>query len=149
VSREGGKPHLWIVAGIIYHLTGRLLDARLVGRAAGIGFTQKLKRKANEDEIPRCKKQLRSCFAVLEGADRGWESRNRGRWSDLYLSGGWAISLKMSRSVWVEALQRCVLYLALRRSYERERNLEKQAVRLGRLSRIESLIPHATPDAEQ
>ena len=51
--------------------------------AAGIGFTQKLKRKANEDEIPRRKKQLSVVFRsaaravevepqVLEGADRGW-----------------------------------------------------------------------------
>ena len=44
-----------------------------VGRLAGIGFTQTPQRKANEDEIPLRKKQLRSCFAVLEGADRGRE----------------------------------------------------------------------------
>lgn len=73
MSREVGKRHLWIVAGVIYSDRSPTLDARLLGRAAGIGFTQKLKRKANEDEIPRRKKQLRSCFAVLEGADRGWE----------------------------------------------------------------------------
>ena len=62
MSREVGKRHLWVVAGIIYHLTGRLLDAHQVGRAVGIGFTQKLKRKANEDEIPRRKKQLSVVF---------------------------------------------------------------------------------------
>ncbi|MET0502973.1 MAG: hypothetical protein ABW172_15740 [Candidatus Binatia bacterium] len=62
MSREVGKWHLWVVAGVIYHLTGLLLDACLAGRAAGIGFTQKLKRKANEDEIPRRKKQLSVVF---------------------------------------------------------------------------------------
>ena len=74
-------------------LTGRLLDARLLGRAAGIGFTQKLKRKANEDEIPRRKKQLgRRLSQCLKEQIEAGKSRNRGRWSDLYLSGGWAIS---------------------------------------------------------
>ena len=72
MSREVGKWHLGLLP-VSSILTGRLLDARLLGRAAGIGFTQKLKRKANEDEIPRRKKQLSVVFRSVEGADRGWE----------------------------------------------------------------------------
>ena len=80
-------------------------------------FAQKLKRKVNEEEIPRRKKQLSVVFSsaaravevepqVLKEPIAAGRSRNRGRWSDMYLSGGWATSLKMSRSVWVETLQR-------------------------------------------
>jgi putative transposase len=56
-------------------------DQRFLGAAE---FAQKLKRKVNEEEIPRRKKQLSIVFRsaaravevelqVLEGADRGWE----------------------------------------------------------------------------
>jgi hypothetical protein len=86
---------------------------------------------------------------VLEGADRGWEvSQWRALVGFIFIR-RLGYKLKDREGVWVETLQRCVLYLALRRSYERERNIEEAggAIR-GRLSRIESLIPHVTPDAE-
>ena len=44
---------------------------------------------------------------VFEGADRGWEiSQTRALVGYIYLSGGWAISLKMSRNFWVATLRR-------------------------------------------
>ena len=56
---------------------GLLLDARLVGRTVGIGFTQKLKRKANEEEILRRKKQLRSCSQCLKEQIEAGKSHSR------------------------------------------------------------------------
>jgi putative transposase len=89
-------------------------DQRFLGAEE---FAQKLKRKVNEEEIPGRKKQLSVVFrsaaravevelGCLKEQIEAGRSRNRGRWSDMYLSGGWAISSKMSRSVWVETLPR-------------------------------------------
>jgi hypothetical protein len=44
-------------------------------------------------------------------------SRKRGRWSDIYLSGGWAISLQMSRNFSVATGE--FFSVAFRRSYFR------------------------------
>ena len=110
---------------------GLLLDARLVGRTVGIGFTQKLKRKANEEEILRRKKQLRSCSQCLKEQIEAGKSRIRGRWS------GFIFILRLGYKV--KDVAKClgrdaatVRFLVSRFAVHMNENetLRKQAVRL-------------------
>lgn len=133
----------------------RVEDQRFLGAE---GFAQKLKRKSNEEEIPVRKKQLSVAFRsaaravevepqVLEGADRSWEV------SQLRALVGYVLIRRLGYKL--KDVAKCLgrdvatvssFSLALRRSYERERNFaEAGGATSGRLSRIESLTPRPPP----